>query len=121
MKVIDGNYKGSQAVIITSRAHGTVLEIRARLLTEHGFKLMNDIRSMRLVEKKEGYSFFQYVLMIVLAITIVGLIIAIPMYLFGKGTTFKVEVKTKSGEEFIIQGDKKEEWKQIQPYVNGST
>lgn len=117
MKVIDGNFKGSQAVIITSRAHGAVLEIRARLLTERGFKLMDDMRSMQLIEKTESHSFFNYLIMFVLAITIVGLIVAIPLYLFGKELQFKIKVRTKSGEEFTLQGDKKD-WKQIQSYVN---
>lgn len=117
MKVIDGNFKGSQAVIVTSRTHGAVLELRARLLTERGFKLMNDIRSMQLIEKTASHSFFNYVIMVVLAISLVGLIVAIPLYLFGKTLHFQVKVKTKSGEEFTLQGDKKE-WKQMQPYVS---
>jgi hypothetical protein len=117
MKVIEGNYKGSEAIVITSRAHGAVLELRARLLTERGFKLMDDIRSLRLLEKNQSHSFFQYVIMAVLAITIVGLIVAIPMYLWGKNTEFKVDVKTKTGEAFVIQGDKKD-WKTIERFVN---
>lgn len=117
MKVIDGNFKGSQAVIVTSRAHGAVLEIRARLLTERGFKLMDDIRSMQLLEKTESHSFFNYLIMLVLAISIVGLIAAIPLYLFGKTLQFQIKVRTKSGEAFTLQGDKKD-WKQIQSYVS---
>ena len=50
-------------------------------------------------------------------ITIVGLIVAIPMYLWGKNTEFKVDVKTKTGEAFVIQGDK-QDWKTIERFVN---
>lgn len=117
MKVIEGDYKDSQAVVITSSAHGTVLELRARLLTERGFKLMNDISSMRLLDKTESHRFSQWLIMGLLAISIIGLLVAIPMYLWGKNTEFKVEVKARSGERFVLQGDK-EDWKSIKPYIS---
>ena len=116
MHVIDGDFKDSQVKIITSSS-GKTLEIHARLLVAQAFRLPQDVSVFQLVEKEEGHSFGRYIIMILLSLTVIGLLASIPMYLFGKHLNFKVHVKTKTGENFVMEGDKND-WKEIENLLN---
>jgi hypothetical protein len=54
--------------------------------------------------------------MIIAGLTIVGLLIAIPMYWWGKKLNFKMRLEPKRDEPFIVLGDKYD-WKRMQVFV----
>lgn len=113
MKIIEGDLAGSQVKINQDNA---MLEIHARLLVAKAYRLPQDMRAVEVLTKKNYHSVEQWLIMIVLALTGVGLLISIPMYLLAKKTRFKVRFSPKHTDAFTIEGDKAD-WKELKPYL----
>ena len=114
MRIIKGDLAGSQ---VTIRQPDGVLEIHARLLVAKRYDLTKDLRSIQLLSKEQYHSFEQWIIMIILSLTVVGLLVSVPMYLFAKKLKFTVRVTPKHDDEFIMEGDKAD-WVMLQRYVS---
>jgi len=113
MRIIEGDLAGSQVKINQDTA---MLEIHARLLVAKAYRLPQDMRSIEVLSKKSYHSFEQWLVMIVLSLTVIGLLISIPMYLLAKKTQFTVRFSPKHADAFIVEGNK-EDWQELKPYL----
>ncbi len=113
MRIIEGDLAGSQVKINQDDAS---LEIHARLLVAKSYRLPQDISSFELLTNQNYHSFEQWLIMIVLSLTVVGLLISIPMYFLAKKKRFTVRVKPKHAEAILIEGNK-HDWKELEPYL----
>ena len=113
MRIIEGDNLGSEVTFLPSES---LLQIHARLMVVKSYKLPQDMYAISLLEKQYYHSFEQWLIMIIAGLTIVGLLIAIPMYWWGKKLNFKMRFEPKRDEPFIVLGDKYD-WKQMQVFV----
>jgi len=109
MRIIEGVLQGSQ---VSLSKRDDVLQIHARLMVAKSYRLPQDMRSIELVSKEDYRTFGQWLIMGLLALTVVGLLIAIPLFYFGKKLRFKARFTPKHEPEFIVEGDK-QDWKEI--------
>jgi len=114
MRVIEGDLEGSDAYIVSSR--GTI-EIRARLLSARDYDLKQDMRQIDILDKETYHSFWQWILMILLGLTGVGLLIAIPVFIWGKKLKFYARFQPQKDRSFTVEGGK-EDWQELQAYLN---
>lgn len=113
MRIIEGDLAGNQVKINQDHA---MLEIHARLMVVKSYRLPQDIESFEVLSNKSFHSFEQWVIMVILALTGVGLLIAIPMYFLAKKKRFTVRLKPKHGKPMILEGNK-EDWKELKLYL----
>lgn len=113
MRIIQGDLSGSQVTVDTSQAE---LEVHARLLVVKRFQLPKDMHSIELLSNKTYHSFEQWLIMVVLSLTVVGLLVAIPMYILGKKQLFTVRFTPKHDSIFIVEGNK-DDWKLLERYL----
>ena len=114
MRIIEGDLAGSQVKINQDNAR---LEIHARLMVAAAYQLPQDMQATTVLSKKNYHSLEQWLVMIVLALTGVGLLISIPMYLLAKTTQFQVRFSPKRADSFIVEGNR-EDWKELKPYLS---
>lgn len=114
MRIIEGDLAGSQVKINQDDA---TLEVHSRLMVAKSYRLPQDVGAFEVLSTKNFHSFEQWVIMIVLALTVVGLLIAAPMYFLAKKKHFTVRLKPKHGTPIVIEGNK-EDWKELQPYLS---
>jgi hypothetical protein len=79
------------------------------------YKLSDNIKELRLIEKQEEKSLITLFLIILLALTIIGLIFAIPLLMTHKKIKAIVAIKMKSGLAFVAQADARE-WSILSKY-----
>lgn len=120
MKVIEGDFAGSQGRIVNAAFQGSVIEIRTGMVSTEKFKLPQDVDVFKLINKDEQRTVFQLLIILILAVTLIGLILAIPLFVIWKRITFTVGVRTKNGKKFVIQGDAND-WKIAKKYVGLGT
>lgn len=113
VKIIEGDLAGSPIKINQDNA---TLEIRARLMVAKSYRLPQDISSFQLLSYKNFHSFEQWLIMILLAFTGVGLLISIPMYFLAKKKRFTIKIKPKQADDFVIEGNK-DDWAELKPYL----
>lgn len=113
MRIIEGDLAGSQVKINQDNA---TLEIHARLMVAKSYRLPQDIGSLKVLSNKNFHSLEQWLIMIILALTGIGLIIAIPMFLLAKKKRFTVRITPKHTSAFVIEGNK-DDWKELKPYL----
>jgi hypothetical protein len=115
MKVIDGDFQG-KGVTVRKRLFGKyVIEVG-----QEYFALPDDLVKLKLLNKEEGRSFLQMVFILLLGITIIGLIIAIPWLIASKNQGATVGVQTKSGRRFVFVANNAA-WKILKNYVGIGT
>lgn len=114
MRIIEGDLAGSQVKINQDNA---TLEVHSRLMVAKSYRLPQDVAAFELLSNKNFHSFEQWIIMVVLALTGVGLLIAVPVYFLAKKKRFTVRLKPKHGTPIVIEGNK-EDWKELQPYLS---
>ena len=77
MKIIEGDFVGRKGSI-TYGFQGPIFEIRLGILDTKKYKLPKDIETIKLLNKDEQRTVGQLIIIILLAITLIGLILAIP-------------------------------------------
>lgn len=113
MRIIEGELTGSEVKINQDNA---ILEVHARLMVAKSYRLPQDVSAFEILSNKNFHSFEQWIIMIVLALTGVGLIIAIPMYFLAKKKRFTVRLQPKQGNPLVLEGNK-DDWKELSPYL----
>ncbi len=113
MRIIEGDLAGSQVKINQDNA---TLEIHARLLVAKSYRLPQDVSTFKVLTNKHFHSFEQWIIMIVLSLTGVGLFISIPMYFLAKKQRFTVHLQPKHGHPLVIEGNK-DDWKELKLYL----
>jgi len=115
MKIIEGDFSGSKCLVRKVVFQGAIFEIRSGIIGTQKYKIPKDIETIKLLNKDEQRTVGQLIILIILAITIIGLL-AIPFFVIWKRIDFTIGVKTKDGKKFIAQGDAAD-WKIIKKFV----
>jgi hypothetical protein len=116
MQIIEGDFSGSKGRVINDVFQGPIFEIRSGIIGTQKYKIPKDIETIKLLNKDEKRTAGQLIILIILAITIVGLLLAIPLFVIWKRIDFTIGVKTKDGKKFVAQGDAAD-WKIIKKFV----
>jgi len=116
VKIIEGDFSGSKGRVINAAFQGPVFEIRSGMLATQKYKIPKDIETLKLLNKDEKRTIGQLIILIILGITIIGLLLAIPLFVIWKRIDFTIGVKTKDGKKFVAQGDAAD-WKIVKKYV----
>ena len=120
MKIIEGDFAGSSGRIINAAFQGSIFEIKTGMIGTTKFKIPKDIETIKLLNKDEQRTIGQLIVLILLALTIFGLIIAIPLFVIWKRIDFTIGVKTKDGRKFVAQGDAND-WKVVKKFIGLGT
>lgn len=80
------------------------------------FTLPDDIEKTKVTSEQNEMTGGRMLLIILLAITIIGLLLAIPLYFAGKKKRLTMALKAKSGETFSVVASNNSEWKVLQKY-----
>lgn len=113
MRIIEGDLTGSPVKINQDRA---TLDVYARLLVAKSYRLPQDISSLQVLTHKNYHSFEQWLIMIILSLTVVGLLISLPMYFLAKKKRFTVRLNPKHANPLVIEGNK-DDWQELKPYL----
>lgn len=111
MKIIEGDFL-NDSITVNKRLFGKyVIEI-----SDEKFALPDDITRLVVLNKTEDRSFWKMLMIILLGITIIGLIIAIPWMIVSKKHSATIGVQTKSGRKFVFVADNAA-WKILKNYA----
>ena len=80
------------------------------------FELPNDILKVKVTTENNEITAFRMLLIIILAFTIIGLILAIPLYLAAKKKRIVIALKVITGETFSIATSNNYETKILSKY-----
>lgn len=116
MRIIEGTFAGSNGRIVRSVLKGPVFEIKTGIMQSKTYAIPKDIETFKLISKDEQRTLGQLIIILLLAITIIGLLLAIPLFILWKRITFTVGVKTRDGSKFIASGDASD-WKIAKQYI----
>ena len=114
MKIIEGDFAGSKGRVINDVFRGAMIEIRTGIAGTTKYKIPKDVETVKLLNKDEKYTAGQLIILIILAITIIGPILA--LFVISKRIDFTVGIKGKDGKKFVAQGDPSD-WKILKKYV----
>ena len=116
MKIIEGDFVGNKGRIINYAFQGAIFEIHSGIISAIKYKIPKDIETIKLLNKDEKRTVGQLIVLIILGITIIGLLLAIPLFFIWKRIDFTIGVKTKDGKKFIAQGDASD-WNVVKKFV----
>lgn len=116
MKIIEGDFAGSTGRVVNAVLKGPIFEIKSGIMQSTSFRIPKDIETLKLLNKDEQRTAGQLAIIIIFAITLYGLIIAIPLFILWKRIDFTIGVKTKDGKKFIAQGDASD-WKLAKKFI----
>lgn len=108
MKVIEGNFNGKKGTIMAEAFTGDIMRIAGNKL-----KFPDDFDTIKLINKDEKRP--SILLLLLLAITLIGIPIAILVALLWKDVTANVAFKLVKGEKFLASCNGNE-WKVVQKY-----
>jgi hypothetical protein len=80
------------------------------------FELPNDISKVKVTQEQSEMTGWRMLLIILLAITIIGLILAIPLYFAGKKKRMVMALKAVNGETFSVATSDNNETKILSKY-----
>jgi len=80
------------------------------------FALPDDIAKAKITQQQIEMTGFRMLLIIILAITVIGLILAIPLYFAGKKKRLVMAFKGHTDETFSVAASNNKEWKILQKY-----
>lgn len=110
MKITQGSLAGNRARIVKDIFKGNVLQVAGKT-----YVLSSDISELHILSKEESRSAGQMFLILLLGITIIGLIIAIPMLIAHKKIDAQMAIKMTDGTAFVAHVDRAE-WKALLKY-----
>lgn len=105
MHVTQGSLAGERGRVVRDIIKGPVMQISGRT-----YVLSSDIAELHLLSKEESRSVFRMIVILLLGVTIIGLIIAIPMLIGSKTVDAQVAIRTTDGTAFVASVDRGE-WK----------
>ncbi|MEM1438274.1 MAG: hypothetical protein AAF680_00185 [Pseudomonadota bacterium] len=80
------------------------------------YKLPDDIEKTRITQEQNEMTGWRMLLIIILAITVVGILLAIPLYFAGKKKRVVMAIKAKDGHTFSVSASNNKESKMLQQY-----
>lgn len=113
MIITEGEHLESEVNFVPE---SSMLKVHARLMTVASYHLPDDMLSMQLLEKKYYHSLEQWLIMLVASLTVIGLLVSIPLYIWGKQIRFRARFMPKHGKPFEVAGGKLD-WKYMQPFL----
>ena len=84
---------------------------------DNKFTLPNDIENAKVTAPENELTAARMVLITLLAITLIGLILAIPLYIAGKKERMTMAFRAKSGDTFTLAVSDDSEWDILQQYT----
>lgn len=112
MQITIGDKQGKSARIVRDMLKGDVIQIDGKT-----YKLGKEAIAV-LTNKEESRSFLATLIIIVLGLTVIGLVIAIPVLIVGFGKTAKITVMVKLKDGQVIPGVVSgQEWKILSKYT----
>lgn len=111
MKVIDGDFKGKTGRIVSAVFKGSVIQVSGQT-----YSLSKDLKRCKELSKSENRTFMQLIIVVLLAVTIIGLPIAILLFILWKNIQFTVGVETSDGKKFVFESSDRSEFKLISKY-----
>lgn len=116
MEIIEGDFQGRRGRIVKGVLSGAMFQISTGLMKSTEYKIPADIVTLKLLSKAESRTIGQLIILLLLAITLIGLPIALLLFLVWKRVAFTIGVKTKDGKKFIAQGDAAD-WKTVKGFI----
>lgn len=116
MKIIEGDFAGGTGRIINAIFKGPVFEIKTGIMQSTTYSIPQDIETLKLLNKDEQRTIGQLLIIVILAVTVIGLLLAIPLFILWKRVTFTIGVKTRDGKKFVAQGDG-DDWKIAKKFI----
>lgn len=111
MKVIDGDYKGKTGRIVSAVFKGPVIQVAGQT-----YSLSKEMKRCKELSKSESRTFTQLIIVVLLAITLIGLPIALLLFIMWKKIQFTVGVETTDGKKFIFESSDRNEYKLVSKY-----
>ena len=112
MIIVKGEPLGNR---VSFTPKSSVLEIHAVMMVLKAYHLPQDMQAIELITKKDYHTFEQWLIMVLAGLTVIGLVISIPLYIWGKQIKFTARFTPKNGSPFTVEGDK-DEWKMLQRF-----
>ncbi len=103
MKVTQGDFQGKRGRVYRSILGKPTVKIAGESLV-----LGRDFKTVKLLTKEERRGFLTMVFILVLGVTLIGLIIAIPWFVVSKKVQATVGFETNDGKRFVAVTDKAE-------------
>lgn len=116
MKVIDGDWAGKNATAASNITGGTIITINVGLLKTEKFNMPKDFDSIKLINKENGKTGSQKIVIILLAITMIGIPIAILLAWLWQGARFTVGMTTNDNVKFALKGEGGE-WNHFKKHI----
>lgn len=116
MKIIEGDFNGCGGRMINDVFKGPILEIMTGFMTKKTIKIPSEISTIKLLHKDDKKNTGQNLLIIILALTLIGIPIAILLAILWKNVDFSVGIKTNEGHKFVLQGNSSD-WTVIKKYI----
>ena len=98
MLLTSSSFKARRASIAKSFLGGK----RVIKIGSHKYKLPDDIEKSKMTSEQNEMTGGRMFLIVILAVTIIGLILAIPLYFAGKKKRVVMAFKAKDGETFSV-------------------
>lgn len=93
-----------------------MFQISTGLMKSVEYKIPAEITTLKLLSKDERRTFGQLIILLLLAVTIIGIPVAILVFIMWKRVTFTIGVKTRDDKKFIAQGNAAD-WKAVKGFV----
>jgi hypothetical protein len=116
MKVLDGINEGKKAIVYSSLLGGSTIQISASLFKVEKYNMPKDFESIKLIHKENGKTTGQKLIIIILALTMIGIPLALLLAWLWQGATFTVGMTTKEGSKFALKGEGSE-WTHFKKYI----
>jgi hypothetical protein len=94
----------------------TVIKAGGRKIT-----LPDDVEKTKVTQEQKEMTGGRAFLIVLLAITVLGLVLAIPLYFAGKKKRMTMAIKTKTGDTLMVATDNNYEWGLLSKYAGLGT
>lgn len=111
MRVIDGDFKGKSGRVVKDVFRGAVVQVGGET-----YSLKKDVKRCKELSRSEERTFFQFVILLLLALTVVGIPIAILLFILWKRISFTAGIETNCGKKFIFQSNDRAEFKTVRQF-----
>ena len=114
MEVITSSWGATRGSVSQSFLGGkTVIKAGGRKIT-----FPDDVEKTKATMVQNEMTGVRMLLIVLLAITLIGLILAIPLYFAGKKKRISLAIKTKDGQTITVAASNNYETKLLQKYVD---
>ncbi|TAA48533.1 hypothetical protein [Corallincola spongiicola] len=111
MNIVSGDFTGLASHMSNRNMpkESTAIEVSDGFLCHRRIRIPEDICHLSLISRDERRTHRQMMMSLVLALTVMGIPLAIYLAIFQKQVTVAAEIKTLRGEQFVILADG-DEW-----------